>query len=59
VAVWADGFTRVGAFTLTMIGLIVVVIHAIEVVAASVGRERLSGGGAAGAARAARSAVQA
>jgi uncharacterized protein YqgC (DUF456 family) len=41
VAAWADGFTRVGAFTLTVIGLIVVVIYVIEVLAASAGAKRL------------------
>jgi uncharacterized protein YqgC (DUF456 family) len=41
LAAWADGFTRVGAFTLTVIGLLVVAIYVIELLGATLGAKRL------------------
>jgi uncharacterized protein YqgC (DUF456 family) len=40
VAAWADGFTRVGAFTLIVIGILAAASYVIDLVAAAAGAKR-------------------
>jgi uncharacterized protein YqgC (DUF456 family) len=41
IAAWAEGFTRVGAWTLTLIGVIGVASYAVDFVAAALGANRV------------------
>ena len=45
IAAWADGFTRVGVFTLVVIGLIGAASYAVDFVAAAAGAQRLGASG--------------
>ena len=41
LAAWADGFTRVGAWTLVMIGVVAALSYTVDFVAAAVGAKTL------------------